>query len=207
MACLTHADLTAAALALAAQGYPVFPCRALKKSPAIPKKDGGNGFLDATTTTDLIKRMFSHKNAALIGAPTGPLSGFDVLDFDYRHGAAEWEEPNAHRLPKTREHRTQSGGKHLLFRHVPGVRNTASKIAPGMDLRGDGGYAVFPPSPGYSLVSDVAILDWPDWLLEEILPKVEPAPIACPTRPREAVPAGLIERIVSRALDKVRSAG
>ena len=38
-------------------------------------------------------------------------------------------------------------GRHLYFRtpEVP-VRNTASKIAPGIDTRGDGGYVLAPPS-------------------------------------------------------------
>jgi hypothetical protein len=35
------------------------------------------------------------------------LQVFDPLDFDYRHGAADWEQTNQHRLPETRMHKTR----------------------------------------------------------------------------------------------------
>jgi hypothetical protein len=156
------------ALELAAAGYPVFPCRANKK-PAISKAEGGNGYKDATSDPDTIRRMFNRQNAVLVGVPTGATTGFDVLDLDYRNGANIWEQAHLSRLPKTRIHQTQSGGRHVLFRHVPGVRCNASQIAAGVDLRGEGGYAIFPPSAGYSVVSDAPLADWPDWLLSRIL--------------------------------------
>src|SRR5438128_2284271 len=102
--------LIADALQLAAAGLPVFP-RAGNKMPAIPKKEGGHGFHDASTDPVIVRRLFSRSNATLIGVPTGERSGFDVLDLDYRHGAAAWEQPNLYRLPETRIHQTQSGGR------------------------------------------------------------------------------------------------
>lgn len=165
------------ALAIAATGLPVFPCGRNKK-PAIAKKDGGHGFLDAVTDPSEVRALFAKApHAALIGVPTGERSGFDVLDFDYRHGAADWEITNASRLPETRSHRTKSGGKHMLFATVPCVRNLASKFAPGMDVRGTGGYIIMPPSVGYSVITDVDIAEWPDWLLTILLAaKPEQAP-------------------------------
>ena len=155
------------AVAIAASGLPVFPCGSNKR-PAIK---GGHGFHDATVDAERIQLMFDRQNAELVGVPTGEVSGFDVLDLDYRHGAAEWERDNAYRLPETRIHQTMSGGRHLLFRHAPGVRNSASKktLAPGVDVRGDGGYIIMPPSTGYSVIHDTEIADWPDWLLEMVL--------------------------------------
>ena len=41
---------------------------------------------------------------------------------------------------------SNGGGLHYVFRHVPGIRNSASKIGNGLDIRGDGGYIVAPPS-------------------------------------------------------------
>ena len=158
----------AIALDLAAAGYPVFPCGANKK-PAISKAEGGNGYKDATTDTVAIRRMFNRRNAVLVGIPTGAKTSFDVLDLDYRSGAEFWEQANRSRLPETRIHETPSGGRHVLFRHVPGVGCNASQIAAGVDLRGDGGYAIFPPSAGYSVISDAPLADWPDWLLSRIL--------------------------------------
>ncbi|WP_148360731.1 bifunctional DNA primase/polymerase, partial [Acidisphaera rubrifaciens] len=118
---------------------------------------------------------------ALIGMPTGEASGLDVLDVDPRHGGDVWHAANMHRLPETRLHRTQSGGLHLLFIHAPGVRNSESKIAPGIDVRGDGGYAIIPPSPGYVVEHDAPPAHWPDWLLIEALPP--PPPPRAPSGP------------------------
>jgi hypothetical protein len=155
------------ALAIARSGLPVFPCTTTKR-PAIAKRDGGHGFLSATTDPKRIHDLFRRPGVALVGVPTGPASGFDVLDIDFRNGAAEWETANRQRLPRTRAHKSLSGGRHLLFSHVPGVRNLASKFAPGIDVRGEGGYVIFPPSTGYSIIDDAPIAGCPDWLLSLI---------------------------------------
>lgn len=164
------------ATALAAQGFPVFPC-SRKKTPAIAKKDGGQGFIDACTDETQVKTLFFKvPRAALVGVPTGAVSGFDVLDVDPRHGGGEWEAENRHRIPDTRVHQSMSGGRHYLFRHAHGVRNSASKqlLAPGIDIRGDGGYVIFPPSTGYTVINDTEPCDWPDWLLELVLARPHP---------------------------------
>lgn len=159
------------ALGLAARGFPVFPC-GRKKRPAISKEAGGRGFEDASCDADEIRGLFfKAPRAPLVGVPTGETSGFDVLDIDYRHGGDAWEKENLHRLPETRIHQTMSGGRHYVFRHAPGVRNSASKktLAPGIDVRGDGGYIIMPPSTGYTVIADAEPVDWPDWLLELVL--------------------------------------
>lgn len=145
---------------------PVFPCGGAKK-PAIPKAKGGRGFLDASTDETEVRRLFGLVRPRLVGVPTGPDSGFDVLDVDYHNGGAAWEMENAHRLPSTRIHTTMSGGRHYLFQHVEGVRNSQSKktLALGIDIRGDGGYIIYPPSLGYSVQDAAPIAPWPDWLL------------------------------------------
>ncbi|NPD68928.1 hypothetical protein HN018_02840 [Lichenicola cladoniae] len=188
-------------------GLAVFPCGANKK-PAIGKKEGGRGFHDASRDHAEIERMFGRHNARLIGVPTGEVSGWDVLDLDYRHGAKAFEDANAHRMPETRVHETQSGGRHLVFLHAPGVRNSASEIAPGVDVRGSGGYIIMPPSPGYRIVSDADPVHWPTWLLELVLP----APVV--ERPRAIsaqiapifVSSKRIEKLIGIALGKVRQA-
>ena len=186
------------ALRLAAAGMPVFPCRADKK-PACR-----HGFHDASRDPATIKRMFASRSAALIGVPTGEASGIDVLDVDPRHGGAVWYEANLHRLPATRAHRTQSGGLHLLFLHAPGVRNSESRAAAGIDVRGDGGYAIVPPSLGYTVADDAPPAHWPDWLLSLALPA--PPPPRAPSAPRRPVSAEHAERIVNSALARVRAA-
>lgn len=182
-----------------AASYPVFPCRPDKK-PACP-----HGFLDAASDPAAIRLLFNG-SGTLIGVPTGEASGFDVLDVDPRHGGHEWEEANRERLPETRIHQTMSGGRHWLFRHVEGVHNSAGAVAPGIDVRGEGGYVVTPPSPGYSVVSDVEIAHWPDWLLAEILPKTrDPAPKPPPGR-YEPIPSARLDGFVRAVLSRVSAA-
>lgn len=159
-----------AALELAGRGLPVFPV-STDKNPVIR-----TGFKAASTDPAAVVRMFRHPAAALIGVPTGEASGVDVLDLDPAHGADTWHAANAYRLPLTRAHRSRSGGLHLLFMHAPGVRNSQSRIGPGVDVRGAGGYIIVPPSPGYSVHTVAPIAPWPSWLLVPglVLPPLEP---------------------------------
>jgi len=66
--------------------------------------------------------MFTRRDGCLIGVPTGAISSFDVLDVDPRNGGREWYEAHKSKLPATRAHRTRSGGLHLLFKHLDGLR-------------------------------------------------------------------------------------
>ena len=199
------------ALALAASGLPVFPC-AGDKRPAIPKARGGNGFHDASTDPDRIREMWEQAGPAaqLIATPTGPASGFDVLDVDPRHGGDTWEIENSDRLSETRMHSTPSGGRHYLFAHADGVRNIqdGKTIAPGIDVRGAGGYICHPPSSGYTVIHDVDIAPWPDWLLPLVRknarpppPPPDPASYATPAKVSDNRLRAFIDREVRRVRD------
>jgi hypothetical protein len=162
-------------------GYHVFPCGDDKK-PAISKREGGNGFLDASRDPDTINRMFSRRNASLIGIATGIRSGFDVLDVDVKHDAARaWLIAAKGRIPTTRTYQTRSGGFHILFRHAEGVHNTESHIAKGIDTRGEGGYVIFWYGAGFPCTDHSPIADWPDWLLEALFYRPEPIPTRAQT--------------------------
>ncbi len=195
------------ALTLAAAGIPVFPCSS-KKLPCIPRREGGRGHLDASTDPAEIIRMFSHAGAKLIGVSCGPRSGIDVVDIDPRHGGDEWERKNLHRLPETRCHRTGSGGRHYVFKHAPGMRNSQAKIAPGVDVRGEGGYVVFPPSAGYSIESDVDPAGWPDWLLPVAMPASKTAHVRPDVKPQQRTDQLVYryQRYVEKLLANVSSA-
>ena len=160
-------SLTQSAEWLAAEmGLPVFPCDAQKRPMT------QHGFRDATRDPETIRRSF--RNAAMIGIPTGEASGFFVLDLDCKNGAQglEWLAAHEQRLPQTRRHRTRSGGVHLLFAMPAGraIRNSASKVGPGVDVRGTGGYIIAPPSDGYDVVDHAVIADAPAWLMNLIDP-------------------------------------
>jgi hypothetical protein len=81
---------------------------------------------------------------------TGRLSNVVVLDVDVQHGGdqgvAQLEREHGV-LPDTALVLTPSGGRHLYFRHPGGrISNSASLLAQGVDVRGDGGLALLPPS-------------------------------------------------------------
>ena len=177
--------LMTAALELAGRGLPVFAVSA-DKNPVTR-----TGFKAASTDPAAVVRMFRHPAAALIGVPTGEAGGVDVLDLDPAHGADTWHAANAYRMPLTRAHRSRSGGLHLLFMHAPGVRNSQSRIAPGVDVRGEGGYIITPPSPGYSVHTIAPIVEWPSWLLV-------PGLVLPPPKPERPIGSAPIEPIADR---------
>ena len=148
-----------------------------------------HGFHDATRDPAEIKAQFGTPGAAMIGVPTGQGAGFFVVDLDVKNGGQglEWLAANQHRLPRTRTHKTRSGGQHLLFQWPEGctVRNSASRIAPGVDVRGNGGYIIAPPSPDYEIADHSALAEAPTWLLDLIDPPVAPRAIDAP-RPSPA---------------------
>jgi hypothetical protein len=99
--------------------------------------------------------------------PTGEIAGFDILDIDPRHGGERWFAEHRDRVPRTRTHKTGSGGLHLLFKHRPGLRCSAGKIAVGVDVRATGGYVIWWPAAGFQAQTDVPISPWPNWLTRQ----------------------------------------
>lgn len=84
-----------------------------------------------------------------IGIATGKTSGFIVLDIDPDKGG--WESygriiKKYGRIPRTLVSITGSGGRHVLFRHPGQPVKNAVGCLPGIDIRGDGGQIVVPPS-------------------------------------------------------------
>ena len=176
-------SLTASALWLAEEmRLPVFACGPDKRPVT------QHGFHDATRDPAEIRAQFGTPGAAMIGVPTGQGAGFFVVDLDVKNGGQglEWLAANQHRLPRTRTHKTRSGGQHLLFHWPEGrtVRNSASRIAPGVDVRGNGGYIIAPPSPEYEIADASALAEAPAWLLDLIDP-----PAAAPSPASRPAPA------------------
>lgn len=138
--------LLKAALGHAGRGVPVFPCEPGAKRPLTR-----NGHWDATTDRRAIEQWWRRQPSANIGLPTGKKSGIVVLDVDVDDGGleslAKLEGEDAP-LPKTARTRTGGGGIHVFFRY-PGsteIRNSAGLLGLGLDVRGEGGYVVVPPS-------------------------------------------------------------
>lgn len=108
-----------------------------------------NGVHSATFDARRVDDWFDHGPINL-GIACGPESGVVALDVDPRNGGdetlAELEQTRG-ALPATWRFLTGGGGEHILFRH-PGraIANSASSLGRGLDLKGDGGYIVAPPS-------------------------------------------------------------
>ena len=129
-------------------------------------------------TEDEVAAWFQRRPDANIGIVTGAVSGLAVIDFDPGHDPWPAE---GHELPADVVVRTPRGGSHHYVKHVPGVRNSASKVAKGVDVRAEGGYVLIPPSAvgdrDYSFVTgglaEIAALrdgaDPPTWLVEALV--------------------------------------
>jgi hypothetical protein len=183
-------------------GYHVFPVLETKR-PATP-----HGFHDASDDPVVIAELWRRHPAPLIGIATGEASSIDVLDIDVKHEiSAKWWTVASKRIPPTRTYRTRSGGIHAYFRHGPGICNTQSKLAHGVDSRGDGGYAIYWYAADFECIDHAPIASWPDWLRECLLwqpPKVEPRPyVTSPDHADKAIEGVL--RAVSGAREGERN--
>jgi hypothetical protein len=138
-------SLADAAISYARAGWPVHPLKRREKIPASP-----HGCKDATFDADRIREWWEQIPDANIGIATG--HGFFVVDLD-GPAAALWADANE--LPDTLTAITAKG-RHLFYALPPNtsVRNSAGQVAPGVDIRGTGGYVVAPPSVHRSCAAD-----------------------------------------------------
>ena len=133
-----------------------------------------------TTALDIIKAWRAKWPQANIGICTGQHSDLLVLDVDPRNGGDETLKQLIARygeLPETPLCATGGGGSHYYLQH-PGAIQLKGKDShyPGLDIKGDGGYVVAPPSGHHSGGVYHWLNDWrtttlapvPDWLLQLI---------------------------------------
>lgn len=134
-----------AAVALFRRGWSIIPLQEREKKPAIVWRS----YQTRRASREELEAWFA-AGSSNIGIVTGALSGLVVLDIDPLKGGEDslWALEQAHGiLPLTPEVCTGSGGRHLYFQH-PGrvIPNSTGALGPGLDVRGDGGYVVGPPS-------------------------------------------------------------
>lgn len=180
-----------AALNYAKYGWYVFPCHSIKngacscgnhecKSPGKHPRIK-HGLHSATSDESQIKEWWTKWPTANIGVKTGPDSKIWVVDADLPDGPGEVEKMN---LPETLKQKTGSGGFQYFFQwNGVDIRNSAKALAPGVDIRGDGGYVIIPPSNHisgghYEWINKIKAVKAPDWLYE----KLKHTEHTCPTR-------------------------
>ncbi len=157
---------------LAERGMKLFPVCARGKTPLIPQWQQR-----ATSDADALSHWFTEHPRCNWGTATGYRSGVFVLDVD---GPTGFEALSAlinqhSALPITLSVLT-ARGTHLYFL-VPdaqAVRTRTGFPASGIDVRGDGGYAVIPPSENVSGQRykfenlSARIAEAPDWLVRAV---------------------------------------
>jgi hypothetical protein len=187
-----------AALVYAKYGIPVFPClpaevrrtgqdgkeRVYKAKSPRPQIGIGGVYLGTIDPT-LINKWWSKWPNDLIGGPMGRRVGVWTVDVDAPKfhggdGLAEWEGLEAqYSAAPTRTHLTGTGGNHRMYQWDPAryVGCPVKVLPEGMEVKGDGGYIVLPPSPyikeGKTLVYSVLVDDYPtmapQWLMDMVL--------------------------------------
>lgn len=153
-------DAEAAALAYAELGWRVLPCHSVNdgqctcgwQSCHSPGKHPlvARGVHAAEADPEIIRAWWQRWPWANVAIATGAASGIYVVDVDPRHGgdvALIDLVGRCGRFDYLAHVLTGSNGDHYYRRH-PGTRvpNSAGKLGPGLDVRGDGGFVVAPPS-------------------------------------------------------------
>jgi len=137
--------MLAAALAAAGRGWSVVAVRPRAKAPLVPWLE----LQERRAHADEIRGWFERWPDANVGVVTGAISNLVVIDVDPAHGGrdslAQLEEELG-RLPPTVEAITGGGGNHFYFAHPGGAVPNRAGVLPGIDVRGDGGTIVMPPS-------------------------------------------------------------
>lgn len=148
-ALLTAPSNRDAAVDLARAGFAVFPIRDWGDG------DGWKPIADfnnrASSDAAQVLRWWVQWPDARVGLLAGERNGISVLDLDTKNGKDGIASLDALGFSDVTEIspvrvRTPSGGWHLFFRHEPRLKNSASRIGSGVDVKTTGGFVVAPAS-------------------------------------------------------------
>jgi hypothetical protein len=168
------------ALAYQRHGWSVLPARIGSKHPLVSWTRWQQVAPDAAQLIRLWRRR-PRANIALI---TGAVSGVVVLDIDPRHGGddslAKLERQFGD-VPWLAVVETPSRGWHVYLQHPGGkVSLSAGKLGPGLDVRGDRGVAMLPPSRRgdgayrWAVGSPANVPPMPEWMPALVRPAEQP---------------------------------
>ncbi len=165
--------------------FAIFPCGPREKTPLTQ-----HGCKDAVKDPAQIRAGWRRWPNANIGIATGAASGIVVLDIDSRHDGDQSLAALVARygeLATTPTVLTGGGGRHIYFHapHDAEIRNSAGVLGPGLDVRGEGGYVIAPPSwhpSGQAYrwapevrIDEVELAPLPAWLITTLSSPIRPA--------------------------------
>jgi Bifunctional DNA primase/polymerase, N-terminal len=177
--------LLEAAMRYARLGWHIHPCRPGEKLPILERWHER-----ATAESTLLERWWGRTPDANVAVATGPGSGIFVLDVDGPEGERALVELERRHGPMPEFYPMQwtgSGrGWQAFFAWPEGrnIRNSAGRLGPKLDTRGEGGFVVLPPSVhpsggryGWATDRDPWELPpefAPDWFLDLLDPPTQP---------------------------------
>jgi len=152
---MTTKNCVDSAKGYAARGWHVFPVPPGKKQSYKSAEHSRGRKWGATLDAQEIAQDWIQWPNANVGIVTGPKSGLLVIEADTEAGhgvdgvsnlAALFEKHGP--LPETIEALSPSGSWHIYFKwpEERDTRNSVGKVAPGVDVRGNGGMVLAPPS-------------------------------------------------------------
>jgi len=135
-------SLADTALIYATKRKNIFPV-ARDKKPLVAWKE----FQERIPTSQEVKEWWTKWPDANIGMATGHLSGWTVIDGDTAEAVNRFQETYPEARQTLQVQTGRDGARHFVFIHEPGIINDAGKLlGSGIDVRGEGGYVVIPPS-------------------------------------------------------------
>lgn len=134
-------SLKESAIRYAKKGFKVFPLAPQSKSKQVLK----SWKEEATQDLSKIEQWWTQNPYYNIGLVTG--NGLFVIDVDIKNNKNGFQSLQHHgkELPTTVKVKTPSGGIHLYY-HAEKLISNKVNLYDGIDIRGEGGYVVAPPS-------------------------------------------------------------
>lgn len=120
------------------EGYSLIPLKPKSKEPLIPWTEFQTRRASLTEMTEWLKKWPDMN----IGVCTGNISSIVVVDLDGMEGASYGKQNAVHSSVVS----LTGNGRQVFYKWTEHVVNSVKKLAPGVDIRGDGGYVVVCPS-------------------------------------------------------------
>lgn len=119
-------------------GYSIIPIKPKSKEPLIPWTE----FQTRRASETELKIWLQKWPDMNLGVVTGQISAIAVVDLDGIQGIRFG---SSHGITSSIVQRT-GNGRQVFYKWQPGIKNSVKLIAPGVDIRSDGGYVVVCPS-------------------------------------------------------------